>query len=193
MDAIGVGQPNSGMLYVYGSPADTSFRLEWDQQVPVEITTTGGDRESAVLWRSLCPYRERGYHFGCSRFVVVMRVGYHASSLAGRVAAIGGRFELISVSGFLAAVVLFSRGEEVDRARAAQSWPGVAYTDLSFPFCAPDAPDCLSGSHLWAPVRADTGAAVPGDAVVQVRSGDTVEVAYRQPTGETVRARRAVQ
>jgi hypothetical protein len=179
-------------MYVDGYPADTAFRLKSNQRLPVEITTTSGDRETAGLRRYLCPPRERGPHFSCFDFLIVMQAGFDVRSVAGQLAAVGGRFNLVSSSGTMAGVVLFSPDDLVRHARDARSWLGVAYTELSFPFCAEWAPGCLSLSQLAAPVPVDSGAAVPGDGIVQVRSGDTVVVAYRQPGGQLLDARRAV-
>ena len=192
IDGLSSTLRHGGVLFVHGYPADTSFRLSSNQQVRLEITATSGDRESAGLRRRHCPHRERGPHFLCHRFLVVLQSGHDASSIADHVAAVGGRFSLVSSSGTLAEVTLFSPDDLVQRARDARSWRGVAYTELLFPFCAPDTPGCLSLSQLVVPVPVDSGAAVPDDGIVQVRSGDTVMVVYRQPTGELVQAQRAV-
>lgn len=67
--------------------------------------------------------------------------------------------------------------------------PGVAYTSTSLSVCGPGStPECSTLSRLALPLPVDTGAAVPGDGIVQLRSGDTLTVTYQQPTGSTVEA-----
>ena len=183
---------HGGVMYVAGYPADTAFRLGSHQRVRVEVTTTSGDRENPGLRRFLCPPRELGPHFLCFDFLLLMQAGSDARGLAAEVDAAGGRFSLVSSTGSVATVTLFSSDDLVGRTRAARAWRGVAFTELVFPFCAPDASGCLARSQLEVPMPVDSGVASPGDGVIQVRSGDTVVVAYRQPTGELLQARRAV-
>ena len=193
VSALSASNGNAGILFIDGYPTDTNFSLGSQQRVPVQINVTSGDREEVGLYRYLCPARERGNHFSCFDFDIVMQNGLSAASVADRVATMGGRFSLMSVDGWLARVTLFSPDQLVSRARAAGDWPGVAYTELLFPFCAEDSPGCLSLSQLALPVPVDTGPAVPGDGIVQVRSGDTVVVTYRQPVGGVLEARTVVQ
>lgn len=183
---------NGGILYIDGYPADTSFRLGSNQRVSVQISVTSGDREDVGLYRFACPPRERGWHFECFDFAIAMQSGLNAASLADRVAAMGGRFQVISVSGMFAGVTLFAPGDIVSKARAAEAWPGVAYAELESPICLEVGPYCGSLSQLALPVPVDTGPAVPGDGIVQVRSGDTVVVGYRQPLGGVLEARAVV-
>jgi hypothetical protein len=194
VSALSASNGNAGILFIDGYPTDTTFRLGSQQRVPVQINVTSGDREEVGLYRRLCPARDRAQgHFSCFEFDIAMQDGFNAASLAGRVAAMGGRFYLISVTGWLGGVTVFAPGDIVSEARAAEAWPGVAYTGLVFPFCAEGSPGCLSLSQLALPVPVDTGPAVPGDGIVQVRSGDTVVVTYRQPVGGVLEARTVVQ
>jgi len=180
-----------GLVYISASPADTAFRLQQAERVPVEITTSSGDRENPGLYRAYCPFTDRGSHYECFRFDIHMLPGSDAWTLAERVAAIGGRFDLVSVTGDLAGVTVFSPDRLVSKARAAGSWPGVYYTELSFPFCVVE-PGSACGAlqmFLSVPVPIDSGRVIPGDGTLQVRSGDTVTVTYRQPAGQLLQAR----
>lgn len=184
---------HGGLLYVDGVPADLGFRLQSSQRVPIELTVSSGDRETAGLYRFYCPPRERPQGFLCFQFGIGMRDGFHASDLAGHVAALGGRFTLISVSGSFADVTLFDADALVGAARRALRWPGVATVDLWYSGCQDTSPPwCASLSRLTVPVPVDTGAAIPGDGIMQVRSGDTVTVSYRQPDGSALETRQSV-
>jgi hypothetical protein len=89
---------------------------------------------------------------------------------------------------WFAAVVFFSPDDPIGRAKRARSWPGVAYTELTPMVCVAATP-CPS---LTVPVPVDASAAVPGDGIVQVRSGDTLSVTYWQPAGSVLQTRLAV-
>lgn len=179
---------HGGLLYIFARPADRSFRLHHEHRVPVEIAVSSGDRERVGLYRQHCPARERGVGFPCFEFTVHMAPGHHAASLADRVAAIGGRFRIMPLNGSFAGVTMFYP-DIMETARRAESWPGVASVASYGVFCPPDSPGCTSPSDLLLPVPVDTGAAVAGDGIVQVRSHDTVTVTYRQPTGDAITAR----
>ncbi len=181
-----------GILDIRALPADTTFRLRTGQRVLVEVGVSSGDRESVGLDRRLCPARERRWRsrYECFKFVIYMKEGFHAADLAEQVGAIGGRFNLISVSGRLAGVTVFSPDNVVGHAWRARSWPGVQVSELSHPSCHFFAPPwCLSPSWLSRPVPVDTGAPVPGDGIIQVQPGDTVTMTYRQPDGRVLEAR----
>jgi len=192
IDEFATSLRDGGLLFVYGFPSDTTFRLETRQRVPIEIAVTSGDREGVGLYRRDCPARERGPGFPCFQFLLGMQDGFSAADLADRVAALGGRFYLVSRYGRFAGVMLFSPENLVRRARSALSWPGVKYVEFSYPFCLDDDPGCVRPSDLSLPVPVDTGAAVAGDGILQVRSGDTVVITYRQPFGGVLETRRVV-
>jgi hypothetical protein len=174
---------HGGLLFMEALPADTAYRLPSGRRVPVDVHVSSGDREVLQLFRLRCPPRESGT-FNCFKFWFVMDEGHHAHEVAGHVAAIGGRFESISISGVMGSVVLFSPEGLVRQARAARSWPGVWRTNLSFLECQSWAPaECGSRAWLAAPMPVDTGAAIPGDGILQVRPGDTVRLVYTQPSG----------
>lgn len=178
---------HGGLLWVLAFPADSSFRLARDRRVPVEVEVSSGDRETAYLYRNLCPARDGALRvYSCFNFGILMKDGHHAADVADQVAAIGGRFNLISASGWLASVTVFTPEKEVRLAERARSWPGVERTSLSSPACLPGVPRCRPDLRLTVPLPVDTGAAVPGDGIVQLRSGDTVTVRYLQPHGGTV-------
>lgn len=183
-----------GLVYVIGAPSDTAFRLAKGQRIPIEITVTSGDREGAGLYRAFCPYTDRGQHYDCFRFDIYMLPGRDARALAGRVAAIGGRFDLMSATGSLAGVTLFAPDHLVSRAREAGSWPGVYYTELSFPFCMVEPGTVCQPLQMFlrVPLPVDSGSALPGDGMLQVRTGDTVVATYHQPTGQVLQARAVV-
>ncbi len=179
-----------GLVYVEGVPADAAFRLEVGRRVPIEVTASSGDREAVGLYRRYCPFTDRIQfgHFDCFRFVIYMQIGTDARTLARQVAAIGGRFDLISATGGIGGVTLFAPDGLIQSARSARSWPGVAHVTLSSEMCAPSTPACPGWSALELPLPVDTGAAVQGDGVLQVRPGDTLVASYRQPSGALLQA-----
>jgi hypothetical protein len=192
IDDLTTSLRDGGVLYVHASPMDTTIRLQIGQRVPIQISVTSGDREDAGLYRLLCPPRDRGDHYRCFDFVVYMRDGVDVRTVAERLRALNGRFELVSSSGRFATVTLFETDDLVRRARDARDWPGVLFTELTGVACQRDVPTCVSLSDLLVPIPVDTGAAAPGDGIIQVRSGDTVIVAYAQPEGGTLEARASV-
>ncbi len=179
-----------GLIYIDGLPASTGFRLKSGQRVPVEVAVSSGDRENAGLYRQFCPFTDRVQfgHFDCFRFTIYMQMGLDVRTLAGRVTAMKGRYDLISATGWIGGVTLFSPEDLVAHARSARSWPGVAFVRLSSVACAPGSLACGSSSALEVPLPVDTGAAVLGDGILQVRSGDIVVVSYHQPSGSTLQA-----
>ncbi|MGA2383340.1 MAG: hypothetical protein ABSG61_07880 [Gemmatimonadales bacterium] len=191
---------DSGLMYVDAVPGDAGFRLKPSQRVPIEITVSSGDREQAGLYRQFCPFTDRGEHFYCFQFVIFMCCGPYpehvVTTLADRVAAIGGRFDLVSATGWIGGVTLFSPDDVVKHARDAASWPGVEYTELAWPNCVTESGgggSCPSvAPFLAVPLPVDTGRAIPGDGIVQVRSGDTVVATYYQPSGAVLQARAVV-
>lgn len=192
IDDLRTSLRDGGILYINAYPEDTAFRLDAGQRFPVEIVVSSGDRERARLYREICPFRERGPFYPCFQFDVFMKTGFDVRDLADRVAAIGGRFNLVSSFNSWAEVTVFDPEDLVSRVRRAASWPGVAYVEFMFPFCAPDAPGCSSLSDLTVPLPVDTGVAVPGDGTVQLRAGDTLTVLYKQPDGLTLQAQTGV-
>jgi hypothetical protein len=186
----------SGIMYINGVPADSSFRLESGRRVPVEISVSSGDRESAGLYRTWCPPRPRRPYFHCFRFSIGMESGIDVRTLSQRVGGIGGRWEHIYSGGWLAEVTLFYP-DAVRGAQRARSWPGVKFTELFWPGSGapqsgPDPGPPIPVWKLTVPVLVDTGTAVPHDGTMQVRSGDTVVVLYRQPAGGVLEARGTV-
>ena len=191
----------SGFITVDGFPVDHGFRLGYGQRLPVDITTSSGDRERAELYRRYCPTRVGYGVYDCFRFDVMLRNGASIEDLPERVAAIGGRLVLYGVcsdqgcwwGGSLVTVVLFSPDHLINTARRVREWPGVQIVDLHHtgvcPFggCSP-----LPYWELTVPVPATVGAAVAGDGVVQVSSGDTLVALYRQPSGSTLSVRQPV-
>jgi hypothetical protein len=178
-DDLATGLRDGGILYVYGTPSDSTFSLEPGQRVPLEIAVSSGDRDSVGLYNILCPHRERlPGHIPCFDLSLVMHEGHDPTEFAGELSAAGGRFVLISATRWFAAVVFFSPDDPIGRAKRARSWPGVAFTELMVSTCI-----VASCPSLTVPVPIDVGLAVPGDGIVQVRPGDTLSVTYRQPRG----------
>jgi hypothetical protein len=178
----------SGIMRVDGFPADTAFRLEVRQSVPIEITVSSGDRESTALYPAFCPPRPEGRFYVCFEFDIGMQPGYDILSLNDYVAGIGGRMQFVNIFHTWGHVVLFDPSEVVSRARKALSWPGVRYVELGgLGGCAADGSSCVvDWSRVTRPVYVTTGAARPDDGIVEMQPGDTVTVTYRQPDGSTV-------
>ncbi len=179
----------SGIMQIVASPADTSFRLGSGQSVPIEITTSSGDREASALYPQYCPVPMRGWRYTCFEFDFGTRSDVSWQSVNGYVAGIGGRIRTWLSSLHIGYVVLFDLDDQVSRARSALSWPGVTFVELTpTPFCAEDVGNCIDWSTLTRPVYVEAGTPHPGDGTLQVQSGDTVTVVYRQPGGGTVQA-----
>jgi hypothetical protein len=183
---------HGGFLTIEAVPQNPEFRLGANQRVPVEVTVSSGDRETVELYRMTCPDRERGWKYNCFRFLVWMHEGHVAHDLEEHVAAIGGRMWVMGSSGRLAAIVVFEPGVVLRHAMDARSWPGVQLVETSLPVCnhaVEHGPhSCPPNiSLLSRPLPVDTGAAVPGDGIVQVRSGDVIVVSHRQPSGAMLR------
>jgi hypothetical protein len=174
---------DGGALTVDAMPWDTSLVLEPGQRVPLEIAVSSGDRESAGLTNELCPYRDRiPRRFHCYRLRVAMKEDRDVTEIGDHLLAAGGRFLSISTSGKFAEVMFFSPDDPIGRALRAREWPGVSSIELSGSGCY-----STSCPSLTVPVPVYARTAAPGDGVVQVRSGDTVTVTYRQPGGGTLR------
>ena len=189
----------TGVIDVMAVPADSCFRLEPDQRVPVELTTSSGDHESVALFRRLCPMRESSRAWNCFRFNVMMEAGQDVLSTRSRAAAAGAHVERLGIcvpgacqfetsSGN---VVQFSPDDLIENARAAHAWPGVQEAGLLFAFGVelPGGGGVTDTDRavLMLPVRVDTAGAVQaGDGRLQLRFTDSVTVRYRQPSGATL-------
>lgn len=174
---------DGGVLWLMGSPSDTSFRLLRKQRVPVQLSSSSGDREDLGLYRLDCPGRAGGYIFRCFRFNISFTEEYDMAEIERRVAAIGGRFAIRSSS--FASIVIFDPDAVNRHARDAGSWPGVWYSWFAGIGCHP-AGCPTQYNHLTLPVRVDHGPPVPGDGTLQVSPGDTLRYTYTQPTGQTL-------
>ncbi len=191
--AIGYLSTNAGIMQIEGYPADTSFRLEARQNVPIEISVSSGDRESSALYPKYCPPRSGGQFYVCFEFDIGMRPGYDIRSLNGYVAGIGGRFKYWWTNIQAGGVVLFDPSDVVARARQALSWPGVQWVELGgLGYCVEGGSYCFDWSQLTRPVYVTMGAARPGDGMIEMQPGDTLTVTYRQPDGSTVQTRSQV-
>ena len=182
-------------LTVDAFPIDRQFRLRFGQRLPIEVRVSSGDREHADLYRRYCPSRGGYGVYDCFSFDVSLRDGADLDALARLAEANGGRLARLGVcstsgcwySSHFARVVLFSPDDLIDTARRARDWPGVEIVELAyiggcgFGGCPP-----TPFQNLTVRVPTDTGRAAVGDGIVQVRSGDTLAVTYRQPSGETL-------
>jgi hypothetical protein len=185
-DLLATNIRNGGVFFISATPVDTSFRLPRGQRLPLSVTVSSGDEERAGLSRRHCPARERTtFGYPCFKFQVFMREGHRPLELADQVAAIGGRFYLVSSS--FAGIVMFEP-EVVRQANATTRWPGVAYAALGGTGCPLEGGCLNSDSDLLVPMPLDFGTAIPGDGIVQVRSGDVVTATYQQPDGGTIQA-----
>ncbi len=189
--------PRGIVLTIVSHPADTSFRLQYGQRVHVEIAVSNGDRESSDLYRSWCPVRERGAHFRCFDFTVSTGDSLNVWNLAPGLASVGARLHdlgVCSASGcwsdpHLGNVIVFSPDDLIPVAKITGATPGVLLVELNGPYACVDVCPPLPEWDLERPVFVDSGAVVPHDGTVQMRSGDTVMVSYAQPSGGTVTGR----
>lgn len=183
-DDISTHLTDGGTVVLLAVPTDSTFSLELDQRVPVDVVASSGDHEEVGLYNVLCPTRQRlPGHFQCFLLDVSMEAGHDATEIASELQAAGGRFLFISATGWFAQLVFFSPVDPVGRALRARSWPGVATVELP-PLGCVFGPACPS---LTAPLAVAGGAASQGDGVLQIRPGDTVVVSYRQPDGSALR------
>lgn len=184
LDTLLLGRPGSslddgGILFIDAVVVDTSFRLQPRQRVPVEVVSTSGDVEDIGLYRMLCPAREITVGYTCFTFNVTFAGPYDLDDIRTRVESLGGRVD--AVGSRLVSIVLFDPGKVLSTARAAESWPGVAYTWTSVPACMIGVLACVDRSRLQVPVPVDHAPPVPGDGILQVQAMDTVFVRYAQP------------
>jgi hypothetical protein len=189
--------PRGIVLTIVGHPADTSFRLRYGQRVHVEIAVSNGDRESADLYRSWCPVRERGARFHCFQFSVYTGDSLPVWDLGPGLASVGARlFDLgaCSASGcwsdpHIGEVIVFSPDGLIPVAKLTAATPGVLFVELDGPYACVDLCPPLPEWDLEQPLLVDSGTVVPHDGTVQMRSGDTVVVSYAQPSGGTLTGR----
>lgn len=177
---------SAGVLTVIAFPADTSFRLRSHQRVPIELVTSAGDRESIRLFRLVCPARVRGPYFECFRYDVLMKAGHDAREVAEFVNQLNDRLLGISASGQLASITVFDPEDQIPHAERARSWPGVGTVQLPQGGSGPGGYASDPRGWLMAPIRVDFATVAPHDGVLQVHTGDTVQVWYAQPSGATL-------
>ena len=122
---------HDGVFFIRAAPVDAAFRLPRGQRLPVEVTVSSGDLETAGLYRRLCPARERS-GYPCFKFQLFMQEGRSVAEVADRIAAIDGRFQLFP-GGFATVTVFYP--DVVQTARRAARWPGVSHTALWNPGC----------------------------------------------------------
>lgn len=177
---LGTNLNDGGVLFINGLVADTSFRLQRGQRVPIEVHSTSGDVENLGLYRRVCPARDRAQGYTCFSFIVSFAGPYDLDDIRARAAAMGGRLSVMSTS--LVSVTLFDPEKVMSGAREAESWPGVAYTWTSVPGCI-GIGQCVSRSTLYLPVPVDHAPPIQGDGILQVQPKDTVFFRYTQPDG----------
>lgn len=186
IDALWSTVADGGLLYVHAVPVDTSFRLHENDRVPAELSVTSGDVEIVELYRLYCPPRER-VAFHCFSFTLTMADGHTVGEVAPLIARVG-RIEVASP--YFASITVFKPNTVVHRAADASQWPGVLAVELEFSGCQSWAPYwCTSRSRLTAPLPVNVGTASPRDGIIQVSTGDTIRVTYRQPDGTTQETR----
>lgn len=169
-----------GALVVRAVPADDRFPISSDLRIPVSVRTSSGDREEILLRPELCRTAD-GTVYICDTFYLAMHPGQRVTQLSARLEEIGGRFGWISSDGQHASVQIF-RGDLQAIMRVAAGWPGVRWVELSGIGTIQGGPTPGTGVRAAAPF--EYGAAAPGDGEVQVSSGGTLTVEYRQPDGE---------
>lgn len=177
------GVVDESVLWVDFVPRDTAYRLHRGR-VPVELRVTSGDREVPGLYRWACPPRERGTHFNCFKFTVMLAPGQPVISLDPFARRMGGRIEATSATTRIGDVVLFEPGRTAAAANVARNWPGVLMSEVSSWVIHP--------SWLTVPVLVRYASPAQGDGVLQVMPGDTIVATYEQPDGSVITWRRAV-
>ena len=171
-----------GFLSILAVSVDPKHEFQPDERAPVEILSSGGDKEELFFRPGIC--RDPVYLLVfCDGIAIGMTDGYHADSLRPKLAEINGRFTVVSISGRYAGITLFSG--DVDHAiRTVASWPGVKIVEKSGLLV-------LLESHFatfsWLRVRApfDPGMPIPGNGRLEVQHGDVLTATYRQPDGSS--------
>lgn len=169
-----------GALVVRAIPADDRTPVSAGLRIAVTVRTSGGDREELVLRPELCRTGD-GTVYVCDTFYLAMHPGQHVGQLSGRLREVGGRYGWISSDGQHASVQLFETDAQ-EAMRVAGRWPGVRWVELSGVGSVQGGPAVGTGARGAAPIEYE--AAAPGDGKVQVVSGETLTVEYRQPGGD---------
>ena len=187
--SLSVNGPD-GFLSISASSVDRKHEFQPNERAPVEILSSGGDRETLFLRPGVCRSSPDPFIL-CNRIGVGMMDGYHAELLRPRLAEIDGRFDVISISGRIAGITLFSG--DLDRAmRTIASWPGVKIVEkqgVILPadaYFSPGLYSVFSGLNLEVPF--DPGKPISGNGRLEVQHGDLLTVTYRQPDGSTLTA-----
>jgi len=172
-----------GLVAVSGLPADTSYRLGARDQIPVNITSSGGDTESVELSPLVCGSPPTVY--ACQELDLEMDSGYQAQQLRPVMDQIPARFILVSVTGQDAGIWVFDPARLNDAISILARQPHVRYV-------GPTGIGAVAGGSggggstapdLEGALPLDFVRVVPRDGHLQARSGDTLTVTYSQPNG----------
>jgi hypothetical protein len=173
-----------GFLSIQAESVDPKHEFQPNERAALEVVSSGGDKETLFLRPGIC--RDPVYLLlYCDRIMIGMRDGYHADSLRPRLRSIDGRYTVVSISGTVAGITLFS--DHVDGViRTVASWPGVRSVEKIGPFLLTDAgADFGVFSWLQAQAPFDPGTPIPGNGRLEVQHGDVLTATYRQADGST--------
>jgi hypothetical protein len=145
---------------------------------PVELRTSSGDVEIIMLRKRICgPNRDQSW-WECDAIVIAMEEGHTVHEIYPRIRALGARTMYMSPRS--APMVLF--GTSINQAiRTARTWPGVRIADTSgLHFFGTLSPFEIAVRSLGANIKVDEGVHSVNNGILEVLSGDTIEVRYTQ-------------
>jgi hypothetical protein len=182
----GYPDPTRGVLEVSATPADYAFRLTPGEAVPVRIETGAGETEWLALRPTWCGNVE--YH--CYRLGLSLDPELDLDRLVADLTTVQARLLFRSVSRRIGSAMVLA-GDVREAAERARSFHGVQAAYLSDPFFqAVDVAPFLAS--ISRPMAVDTGAPIPGDGLLQLKSGDVLAVSYEQPDGTVLRSERTL-
>lgn len=184
--ATGGGSGTAAMPSVTVNGLVTSLAggpLAPEQRVAVELTSSGGGRDTLELHRSVCG--SGGDRYWCDEVLLTLRAGADTAALRAR--ARQERSVLLAVSGTNALLRTALSVEEA--VRRASGWPEVSRAAAS----GAAGTNCLVGvssegcGRWWLWVTATRGPQSPERQSLGIRtaSGDTIRASVRQSFGET--------
>ncbi len=170
--------------------ANADFSLSPHMRMRVRVETELGDVEEINLRPEVCETGDINPDYMCTSLLMGMEAGHHINELRPHLQEVPARLSWVMSDGSIGSMWMLLEGDVNAAVDKVQSWPGVAYAQR----VSHSPQDPFEYGVLQFPkfvlVRAlvDFGAPVPGDHVVQAKSGDMVSVEYVQPGGEVLAA-----
>lgn len=201
IDTAAIGSLSA--LVVRATPADGELPVTLHTRIRMTVRTGAGDVEQMQLFPTLCG--KDGQEIFCNEFLVAMHserdiadLKSLAEELPGRVIQTGtcvsdGVSEpRCTLEQAFGSVMIFE-GDLEAAMDEAQDWPGVRSVDFSAPLYLGHVTQKRPRNGFVGGAPIAFAPPVPRDGVLQLRTGDMLEVEYLQPEGQTITARVTVR